>query len=324
MLGPSGTGKTTLVRQLCARYPHGVLYHEVFDPCALTQELARAAGMIVKPQNLFDLLLANVSETYRQYHVLPEDTDFPSLGVSYVLDAIADTGRSFKIQHGSTPVLVLDGVDLIAKSNPDAFVMLIDRAKFLANEGSLRIVLVSSEGTVMPLLAKTSSSSRKGRVIEIVDITDREAETFLSAVVPKDIAKGITALVGGRFVHLVAAVSLYAALSENTDLSYAIAMDEIRNVMFSEIVESCMQQVLDEPIEVRSMEKTIIDNVLSDGYVYSSDLATKHDLDVNVVSKAMKHLISISILRYQSNGSAVFHNRLVKWAAENKKLNFCI
>ena len=34
MLGPSGTGKTALVRQLCARYPHGVLYHEIFEQAA--------------------------------------------------------------------------------------------------------------------------------------------------------------------------------------------------------------------------------------------------------------------------------------------------
>ena len=150
---------------MCARYPHGVLYHEVFEPHALTEELTRAAGMIVKPHNLFDLLITTVSETYRKYHVLPKD----SSRISYVLKAIADAGRRFKIQHGCTPVLVLDGVDLIAKTDPGAFVELIDRAKYLANEGSLRIVLVGTEGSVMPLTNKTSSGSRKEQ-IEIVDI----------------------------------------------------------------------------------------------------------------------------------------------------------
>ena len=72
--------------------------------------------------------------------------NFPG-GISYVLDAIADAAKRFKIQHGVTPVLVLDGVDLLAKSNPAAFVVLIDGAKFLANKGSLRIVFVGSEGT---------------------------------------------------------------------------------------------------------------------------------------------------------------------------------
>ena len=36
VLGPSGMGKTALVRQLCAHYPHGVLYQEIFDPYQLT------------------------------------------------------------------------------------------------------------------------------------------------------------------------------------------------------------------------------------------------------------------------------------------------
>ena len=318
VLGPSGTGKTALVRELCARYPHGVLYHEVFEPRVLTEELTRAAGMIVKPNNLFDLLITTVSETYRKYHVLPKD----SSRISYVLKAIADAGRRFKIQHGCTPVLVLDGVDLIAKTDPGAFVELIDRAKYLANEGSLRIVLVGTEGSVMPLINKSSSGSRKEQ-IEIVDITDKEAETFLSAVVPKDLAKGITALVGGRFIHLESALAVHERLSKRTSLSYAIAMDKIQNVMLSEIVHTSMQQVWKQPKLIRSTEKTIIDDVLSNGYVKSNELAKKHQLDVVLVQNAMHHLVSANLLRYQRDGSTVFHSRLVKWAAENRKLYFC-
>ena len=205
VLGPSGTGKTTIVRRLCARYRHGIIYHEVFDPRSLKDDLAKAVGMVTEPKNLVDLLLPYVSHNYRQYHVLPDDNDkgLAGLGVSYVLDEIAKAGRRFKSRHGSTPVLILDGVDLIAKLNPDAFIVLVDRAKFLANEGTLRVVLVSSEGSVMPLIAKTSSISRRAPVVEVVDIADEEAEALLSAVVPKDLAKGITTLVGGRFVHLL-------------------------------------------------------------------------------------------------------------------------
>ena len=66
--------------------------------------------LILQPHNVFDLAIGYVSESYKQYHVLPQEL---SVGVSYVLDTIADAAKRFKIQHGVTPVLVLDGIDLV-------------------------------------------------------------------------------------------------------------------------------------------------------------------------------------------------------------------
>ena len=47
VFGPSGTGKTALVRQVCALHPQGVLYHEVFNPHQFPTELGKSAGMIL-------------------------------------------------------------------------------------------------------------------------------------------------------------------------------------------------------------------------------------------------------------------------------------
>ena len=44
-------------------------------------------------------------------------------------------------------------------------------------------------------------------------------------------------------------------------------------------VKSCMQRVWKQPKLLRITEKTIMDNVLSDGYVESDLLAKKHQLD---------------------------------------------
>ena len=116
---------------------------------------------------------------------------------------------------------------------------------------------------------------------------------------------------------------IYASLPENTKRSSSMALDKIRDNLFARIVNTSMVQVLEESVDIRSMGKMIVDHILCDGYFQSSNFATDNNLDANVVQKALNHLVSINILRYQSNGTAVFHSRLVKWAAENKKLQFC-
>ena len=118
-------------------------YHEIFDPCQLTKELAKAAGKILPPRVWFShwLCLRNVQAV----------SCFTRKHICWDLVCTRCNCWRVKIQHGATPVLVLDVVDLVAKSNPAAFVVLIDRAKFLTNEGSL---FVNSEGSVMPLVNK--------------------------------------------------------------------------------------------------------------------------------------------------------------------------
>ena len=124
---------------------------------------------------------------------------------------IAEQAKRFKAKHGCTPGLVIDGVDLIAKSSGDLFLTLIDRAKYLVNLGMLRIVFVSSEGSVLPLVDKTSRS-RISNFLEIVDISGEDAKTYLCQNMPEDLAKDIGVLTGGRFIHLLAAISKHNAL----------------------------------------------------------------------------------------------------------------
>ena len=55
VVGPSGTGKTLLMREVCNESPTGVLYMEVFDPSSCVEELAKATGMVTSPQNLVNI-----------------------------------------------------------------------------------------------------------------------------------------------------------------------------------------------------------------------------------------------------------------------------
>ena len=63
--------------------------------------------------------------------------------------------------------LVIDGVDLLAKHLPETFTNLIEKAKFYACRGKFHIVLVSSEGKVMPLIKKTSGRTRVKNILEV-------------------------------------------------------------------------------------------------------------------------------------------------------------
>ena len=76
------------------------------------------------------------------------------------------------------------------------------------------------------------------KIIEIVDITDEEAETYLSKMMPKELTKGSC---WRTFCPSLDAVEEYQLLSKNTDLLYA--MDDIQDYMFKKEVKHCMWQV---------------------------------------------------------------------------------
>lgn len=55
VVGPTGTGKTEIVRNLCNRYSHGVIYHDVREPKAFSSGLTKSVAMKISPSSVFDL-----------------------------------------------------------------------------------------------------------------------------------------------------------------------------------------------------------------------------------------------------------------------------
>lgn len=95
------------------------------------------------------------------------------------------------------PSLIIDGSDILAKWKPEAFTMLVEKAKASANEGTLRIVLVSSEGHIMPLVDGTSSRSRVENIVEVLDISREEGMKYLeSGRVPSRVASEMISYAG--------------------------------------------------------------------------------------------------------------------------------
>ena len=135
--------------------------------------------------------------SYPQYHVIPRDES----AIAYVFDKIGEQAEKFKSKHGRAPVLVIDGIDLLAKKYRGVLDV-VDRAKFLSNTRTVKVILVSSEGSVMPLIQKSSSRSTMAKIVEVVDIPNKGAVHYLSSTVPKELAEEIVSACGGRFVHL--------------------------------------------------------------------------------------------------------------------------
>lgn len=105
------------------------------------------------------------------------------------------------------PRLVIDGADILDPTV--AFVSLVDQAKSLSNSDLLKVIFVSSEGIVIPLLEFTSSKTRAATTVEIVDIMDKDAVLLLSKVMPLKLAQDLMAVIGGRLCHLLLAISIY-------------------------------------------------------------------------------------------------------------------
>ena len=72
MVGPMGSGKTTLVLKLRNEFPQGVLYYHTMDPEVFSEELAEAAAMKMSPSSIFDLILGYFSSEYFMYYRILE------------------------------------------------------------------------------------------------------------------------------------------------------------------------------------------------------------------------------------------------------------
>ncbi len=143
----------------------------------------------------------NQRKLLTSYYHLPNDS---SDGIQFVLDTLAERAEKFQKKSGGyVPVLFIDGVDMLAKWHKHAFIQLVDAAKRLANSGKLRIVLVSSEGNVMPLMNKTLSINRaSGQVVEVQDLDDKVAFKYLvDRGMSESLSKRVVEHIGGRFVY---------------------------------------------------------------------------------------------------------------------------
>jgi len=93
IVGPTGTGKTTLVRTACAELPGGVLYYNVRETKDFCTELAETVGMKIAPSNVFDLLLGYFQSDDFVYYHLPQKQD---QGVSRIFKVLSEAAVKYQ------------------------------------------------------------------------------------------------------------------------------------------------------------------------------------------------------------------------------------
>ena len=302
LVGPSGTGKTVAITHLCNKFPEGVVYCEVREPFAFPATLATEVGMKLNPFGLLDLVLSHISTEYALYHKIPQD---PYKALNYVLSTIQKSAITFEEKHGYVPTLFIDGADLLAKNNENFTKHLISHAKILSNENILRIVLISSEGSVIPLLGDFSHMNRSTKLMEIGDISDEDAKKFLDKYIKsQELCAKLVAYFGGRFVYLVQCIGIYefyAVENSSTDIFWLIKNSLLSIKWEKQYVAIVKTKPLStEVLKVVSQKQNVnIKDILSAiAYTNTEDV-------IRVVSE----LVRVNILRYTTDGHLTFHGR---------------
>ena len=176
IVGPSGTGKTVCTTQICNESPEGALYVEIVSARNFTSDLAKEISMKTKPSGIIDLALGYLSSNYKLYHEFDDDNE---IRLSVILNVLKEASKMFQAKYKKMPVLFIDGIDVLAKKDEELVTSLLSHAKYLANQGLLKVVLISSEGSLLPIIRRFSGANRAPKIFEITDIDDSRATEYL-------------------------------------------------------------------------------------------------------------------------------------------------
>ena len=208
IVGAAGTGKSTAVRKALSKLskPKGAVY---FLPPTLlfgfSSALANALGYY-RPIGWVDRVVRLFTGETKEQEAAPPSHTEPQATWQLLEPCIFRSAKRYATLYGVPPVLVLDGMDLVAKEDPVFFSKIQDFAKKCADTGMLSVVLVLSEGRALPLLQSSSAITRAGVIYEVGDISDQEAEEWLVEryKVERTRAKQlVNDVAGGRFPLLM-------------------------------------------------------------------------------------------------------------------------
>jgi len=208
VVGESGTGKSTAVRNTVRSLPSpkGTIYFSTPELVAsFSSDLARAVGYAPPYDPLASVFgwLGGQASSARA-----DGVAWPDL-----FHALKEAATRFHAKHARPAVLVIDAADFVAKEDSHFFEQLQNFAKVCAGMGTLRVIFVSSDGSLLPVMRASSAWSRVLKPpFEVQDIGDDDAiEYLLGRSIARSVAEGAArTITGGRFSLLIDVASATA------------------------------------------------------------------------------------------------------------------
>ncbi|CAF0977347.1 unnamed protein product [Rotaria sp. Silwood1] len=300
VVGDHGTGKTTLIRQAARQAGRGVIYVDIpYNVERFGSAFARSINF-----NFKEHLLLSVWIESKMFGSPPDDAGKQE-SWERVLVTFEKYAIDFKKRYGCVPILIFDNCDSLANKDKKMLEILQDTAKTAIDDSTWVTIFVGSAGEAPEQMEGRSSITRAASFIEITDLSETEAITYLTEKrnLPKDMAKDIYALFGGRFKRLQNAAS---------KIESGVPFSTIR----SSTLNSIARRIEKIRCRVGSQEEAFILNILC-GLSYRSEL-TIDDLiqmegDASIRQKILEELRNETILaRNVTTGSYIFHEQATK------------
>ncbi|KJE92336.1 hypothetical protein CAOG_08693 [Capsaspora owczarzaki ATCC 30864] len=296
-IGEVGCGKTTAVLDAIRANSTGIVYHIVQSEL-IVDVPKRLAGSLAFEPNQFTFTEGYLKDCSVEMHqIASAEEPFKSWAI---LDfSLRDVAAQFKTKHGHPATLVIDAVDMIAQQGPALLHAIQKFAKAAADEQLLNVVLVTCDVSNLPEL-KASSAMTRARVVEVGDLTDQQAVTYLvRRDIHEDLAKrAVAEIAGGRLI----------LLNNLADDLLFKTVDEIFEV-FSSRTESSLQRLIDDLALYNAT--SVVHKTLCD--------LTHGALHIDIVHCALgkdltKKLLAthINILAYHPNDTYTLHSRYVQ------------
>jgi hypothetical protein len=240
VMGEHGTGKSTAVRRVVRNRKgvNGAVYVNVPSKVPLFGALMAAAVGV--PEVVVDLeagLIRRLNQETREVRDVPMSEE-PTASWGKARLAIENAAPSFRKKYGRPAVLIIDSAERLAKHSPAFLAELQAYAKDDTDEGNLRMVFVSSDGSVLAQLNNESASSRGLDPFEVGDICDSDAVKFLvgKGVKKEQAEEAVRDITGGRFALLQRYVGSWAAKGNEATRAelYEKTKDVLENAGISE------------------------------------------------------------------------------------------
>ena len=217
ILGRQGSGKSSLVRNVCRALGGGVGYIECSP---VSDDFGRDLGekfefKLEKHVNFLNLVTQTI--VGRKTVEMQNGTGtLPSLRRS--ADALHAAAIEYRDANNMKPfVLVIDNVDRLQQGSKEALAVLAEYAKDWAQDGSIRCVFVASHlETAMELMGEHPTQGRSADPLIIGELSRSEALELLFALgVGAEHAEKCVEYVGGSLLLLERVAGLLAATGGN-------------------------------------------------------------------------------------------------------------